>query len=57
MDKFRENAKALATLVGGIAVAITGNGTSGKAEEWWTLVAVIASAVVTWAVPNKPVSK
>lgn len=54
MDKFKENAKAIATLVGGIAVALTANGTSGQSKEFWTIVAVVASAVVTWAVPNKP---
>ncbi len=58
MNKFKENAKAIATLVGGIAVAFTVNGTSGDAEKWLTIVAVIASSVVTWAVPNaEPVPK
>lgn len=52
MQKIAENAKAIATLVGAIAVALIVNGVSGAWETELTVISVIAAAVVTWATPN-----
>lgn len=54
----RANLKAIATLVGGIASALSAlfaaDSTEGKVL---TILVVIASAIVTWAVPNAEVIK
>ena len=54
MKNLQENAKAWATLIGGICVGLlavyTGDTEIGKGL---TVVAVICSSVVTWAVRNK----
>ena len=49
----KENAKALITLIGLCATALIVNGLGGEWEHELTVVAVIATTVTTWAVPNK----
>ena len=55
MDRIKESAKAIAALVGSIATALlavyTGDTSVGKVL---TVVAVVATAVGTWAVTNVP---
>lgn len=55
MDRIKESAKAIAALVGSIATALlavyTGDTSVGKVL---TVVAVVATAVSTWAVTNVP---
>lgn len=55
--KFAERAKAYATLVGGIITAILGMPDvplPDSVRPWLMLAGAICTAVVTFAIPNKP---
>lgn len=51
LARFTEIAKAIAALVGALATALL---TVYTDNETLTVLAVMATAVGTWAVPNKP---
>lgn len=46
--------KAIAALVGGVATAVSAGLLSGTAEHWVTGVLAVATAVLTYLVPNEP---
>lgn len=50
------NAKAYAALVGSICTALLGLGIfgTGNIAQALTLIAAVATAIVTWRVPNQP---
>jgi hypothetical protein len=53
VDAVKENAKAIAGLVGGVATAITTvYAPDTPVGHFATVVAVVATAVGVWAVPN-----
>ncbi|TSD68145.1 hypothetical protein [Aeromicrobium piscarium] len=57
MNTITENAKAIVALVGSIATALlTVYGPDTEVGHVLTVIAVIATAVGTWAVPNQAVS-
>lgn len=53
MNHVLTNAKAYASLVGAIATALLGvYAADTEVGKWLTIVSVIATAFVTWRVPN-----
>jgi hypothetical protein len=53
MQKIKQNAKAIAALVGSIATALLATqGPNSSFGTFLTIVAVVATAVGTWAVSN-----
>lgn len=54
MPKLAEVRKAIAALTGGAATAVSAGLLSGAAEHWTTGCLAVATAVVTYYVPNEP---
>lgn len=55
MDRIKESAKAVAALVGSVATALLAVYASDTpVGKVLTVVAIVATAVGTWAVPNQP---
>lgn len=54
VPRLAEIRKAIAALAGGAAVAISAGLLSGQAERWTTGLLAIATAVLTYYVPNAP---
>lgn len=53
--KFAEYAKAYCSLIGGVATALLGVYTADTpAGQVLTVIAVVATAILTWSVPNAP---
>lgn len=52
-DHFLSRLKAYAALIGGVATALLGIYSDGDLGKTLTVVAAIATAVATYAVPNK----
>lgn len=52
LAKLAEAKKAVAALTGGVAVAVSAGLLSGTAEHWTTGVLAVATALVTYYVPN-----
>lgn len=53
MKKVKESAKAVASLVSGVCVAVIAVGVDSDTGKALAIVAAVAGAVVVWAVPNK----
>lgn len=57
IDIIKENAKAVAALVGSICTALLINNLSGGWEHELTVISIVATTVTTWAVTNKKTEK
>lgn len=53
LDKIKESAKSIGTLLTGVITALIAAGVDGDAARYLALAAAVIGAVVVWSTPNK----